>query len=273
MSTSSPRIALWNASGLRNLGDRLIDEVTRRHLQRRLPKSKCITFTPWPSDYCANRLRIDLDGHWSAEGRFDAIVIGGGALITGPPFADPSAQFFLLGPYPTRFKDRTPIIWSAMCADRYDGARQRPAWRSFIRVAADRVDLCTVRNRRTRRMLEACGVRKSIALVPDVAVLTDVPARPARRSRRLRVGVAVGAPFFPLESIMQFARDAAVNLDVVNRRVVRLANAAIERAAFDEDAYVQALVPLIRRLAADYSVVLFGFGAVYGDQTPIQKGR
>lgn len=256
-------MALWNASGLPNLGDRLIDEVTRRELGRRLPGAGFTTFTPWPDQRGMRRLRIDAKGRWVGEGRFDAIVVGGGALITGPPFSDPSAQFFLLGPYPRRFRDRTPIAWNAMCADRLSAVVESSAWRGYLRDAVARVGLCTVRNSRTRRLLEVCGVERPIAVVPDVAVLCDASVRIPRTRRHLAIGVAVGAPVFPDRTIRRFATHAMANRDLIDPRYVRLDPSAA--GSCDEAAYHEALAARLHPLARTHRLLVFGFGDMYGD--------
>src|ERR1700743_841276 len=98
------RIALWNASGLDNLGDRLLDYVNRCELGKRIPQAQFQTFTAWPS--ASTRLgKIGREGHWEGERQFDAIGIGGGALLIGPPFVHSSLQTYYLGPYPDRFRD------------------------------------------------------------------------------------------------------------------------------------------------------------------------
>src|SRR5690242_7155778 len=110
------RIALWNASGLDNLGDRMLDYVNRRELGRRFSDATFQTFSPWPS--ASTRLvSIDRHGRWEGEESFDAIVIGGGALLIGPPFVHPSLQTCYLGPYPDRFRDTCPVFWNAVCCD------------------------------------------------------------------------------------------------------------------------------------------------------------
>ena len=68
------RVAIWNASGLDNLGDRLLDHVAHRELSARLPGVDLATFTPWPGEYCGRRLIIDRNGLWTGHGAFHAIV-------------------------------------------------------------------------------------------------------------------------------------------------------------------------------------------------------
>src|ERR1051325_770120 len=100
------RVALWNASALPNPGDRLIDFVLRKELSDRINDVSFHTFSPWADG--RSNLSIGRDGLWDQhQGEFDAIVIGGGAIITGPPFYSPAEQFFLLGPYPEKFACRS----------------------------------------------------------------------------------------------------------------------------------------------------------------------
>jgi len=259
------RIALWNASGLRNIGDRLIDAVTRSQLASRIPGACFTTFTPWTSRHCRNRLRIEADGSWPGEGQFDAIVIGGGALITGPPFVDPSGQFFLLGPYPERFRDQCTIIWNAMCADRVTSISSRSDWGSFIKNSVSRVHICTVRNQETKRLLRECGVIEEISVVPDVATLVAAPGRRAsRKGRRMRLGIAIGRPHFPLRSINNFAASLRRNADLIRSDLSHVYDVP-ESASFNDSDYVATLLPAIISFAAKYECHVFGFGVMYGD--------
>lgn len=259
------RVALWNASGLENLGDRLIDEVTRRELRRRLPNVQLTTFTPWPSSYCTHRLHIDKHGLWPGHNDFDAIVIVGGALITGPPFFDPAGQFFLLGPYPERFQDDALVIWNAMCSDRQLLAPTKANWRAYVHEAVSRVDVLTVRNSSTADFLRSCDVQRHVEIVPDVAVLADAPRQvTAAKSSQLRIGYAPGRPVFPQTFLDEMGRMALLNMPSANPAVVEMSLWA-DMFPFEEDVYTDRLADSVRALLSLGELELFGFGAMYGD--------
>src|ERR1044072_5494043 len=192
------RIALWNGSGVDNIGDRLLDYVNRQELGRRLPTACFETFCPWPSATASDsirphRLRIDRQGHWDGEGSFDAIVIGGGGILLGPPFRHPGAQFFFLGPFPERFRDRCPVVWNAVSSEGIRATAPNSLWREFVQAAAERIKLRTVRNELTREFLTRCGITGSVSLVPDPVVLLATPAkRKSRPASTRRIGMAVG---------------------------------------------------------------------------------
>ena len=259
------RVALWNGSGLDNLGDRLIDLVTRRELTRRLPNAECETFTPWPGLYCNKRLTIDRDGHWAGEDKFHAIVIGGGSLITGPPFAEPGSQYFLLGPYPEKFRDRCPIIWSSICSNTQFLAPLRESWRHFICGAADRMTLRTVRNERTKLFLQDCGVTSTIEVVPDVAILATSPNASYFESvDRPIVAVTVGRPTFPTTFLEYMNECAKADFENINSDLVQLTNRN-EGEKFSDDVYADQVSEILRPLSRWFQLMIIGFGAMYGD--------
>jgi len=186
------RIALWNGSGLNNLGDRLLDYINRRELGRRLPSAIFHSFSPWPSS-SVPLVQIDDQGYWGNEQRFNAIVIGGGALLIGPPFVHPSLQTCYLGPYPERFRDVCPIIWNAVCSDGQFVPLLAEPWRAYVRSAAARLTYHSVRNQRTANLLTQCGVSDSISIVPDPVILLRSPGEKSRPRRvRRRIGIMLG---------------------------------------------------------------------------------
>src|SRR5438270_3390741 len=257
------RIALWNGSGLDNVGDQLINAVTRKQLQARIPEGRFQSFSPWPGSVTPQRLTIDKKGYWNAHGQFDAIVVGGGALIGGPPFLDPVNQFFLLGPYPERFQDPALIVWNAMCSDAQTLAPTEERWRKFVRTATERVSLLTVRNSRTCSFLRDCGVTKPIKVVPDVAVLAAEPWDRPQTKGKLRIGFAPGRPVFPENFLEKIAANAFSNLGSINPEVVRIVPYSPD-AGFDDHQYAASLANRLNEIP-DADFFLFGSDSMYGD--------
>lgn len=260
------RLALWNASGLDNLGDRLEDETARRELGRRLPGWTVTTYTPWPMIGNAGRLAIDREGRWPGCGEFDAIVIGGGALLTGPPFAEPGSQFFSLGPFPDRFTDEAPVFWNGVCCDGRRHDELDPAGRAYFRAAIERVGHLSVRNAQTRDFVAGVTARP-IDVVPDPAVLATQPRRRRRRPahrRRPLLGIAVARPVFPASFIGGMAAWSFMNLAHVNEAVVRMRPYA-DHVDFDDEAFARRYAAALRPIASGFDLVVFGFGAMYGD--------
>lgn len=264
MSNRHPRIALWNASGLENIGDQAIDQVTRRELSRRLPGAELTTFTPWPGSYCGNRLRIDEGGAWSGQGKFDAIVVGGGALLVGPPFRDPSSQFFLLGPNPAGFKDDCPILWNGVCSDSQHRAPSAQNWRDFMTSACDRVAYRAVRNARTRSFLEDCGVKGPIDVIPDICVAASEAAGDRRRSKRATIAVAAGRPVFPPRFLSKIRESAMANMGLCDPALIELRRYD-EAAAYSDEDFSGGLARGLAGLAAEGDLVVSAFGEMYGD--------
>jgi len=126
------------------------------------------------------------------EAPFDAIVIGGGALLLGPPFRDPSSQFFLLGPDPLSFKDSCPVLWNGVCSGSQYRAPSAPKWRRFMADACARVSYRAVRNEQTRNFLQDCGVEGRIDVIPDVCIAASQAGAVRRRSGRPVIAIAAG---------------------------------------------------------------------------------
>lgn len=260
------RIALWNGSGLDNLGDRLLDLVNRRELGARLPGTKFETFSPWPIP-ALPFVTIDGQGRWAGESTFDGIVIGGGALLIGPPFIHPTLQTCYLGPYPERFRDSCPVIWNAVCSDSQFVAPLSAPWRQYVQSAASRLTHRSVRNRRTAQMLEECGVTEAVHVVPDPVTLLDRPRSRPAGGRRRRVGLAVGASSTADDFLAHLTSDAGgldsnpgVRVDVPASELQDAARPV--RAA----AFLQQLADVFAPLEGRADLEVCAFGAVYGDR-------
>jgi polysaccharide pyruvyl transferase WcaK-like protein len=268
------RIALWNGSGLDNLGDQLIDHVNRIELGRRLGDSSFQTFAPWPCDGVP-LARIDSNGRWNGEGEFDAIVIGGGALLLGPPFVHPSLQTCYLGPYPERFRDRCPAIWNAVCFNaQFLPALQEP-WRSYVRTACQRLAYCSVRNAGSAELLAECEVSEPVIVVPD-PVIALRPPQPRRKHNcgRRRVGLAVGAvvqaeSFLARLGVADEGWDWNPQVQESMPRAIVAQNAARELA--QQQALFARIAEAVAPLRTTTNLEVCGFGGVYGDRQAASK--
>lgn len=213
-------IALWNASGIDSFGDRLLDFINRRELRKRIKNVIFDTYCPWPSKnapkgYKAKPLVVRSDGSWSGMGKYRAIVIGGGAVISGPPFAHPGSQAFFLGANPSLFKEEVPIAWNAVCADGQFVAGINSDFSKYVQMAVDRIGYCSVRNKRTAEFLKECNVTREVKIVPDPAILMkdgDSYKSDGNKPKRkkLKIGLVISRPVFPkpfLEEMERFAFD------------------------------------------------------------------
>ena len=264
------RIALWNGSGLDNHGDRLLDHVNRIELLKRIPSAEFETFCPWSAGSDCEDLWVDTNGRWCGEGFFDAIVIGGGALLMGPPFSHPGMQSFFLGPYPGRFRDDCFVSWNAVCAGSQFAAPLGESWKEYVRAAASRIDFVTVRNPRTSDFLVQCDVAEAPTVVPDPVVLIRQPrAQPARTARRPRIGLAVARSVFPKEFLQIMGDSAAAGLAAANPAVVRFP-ATLNPESYDDLHYAQQFGTLVRALLRAYEVEIAIIPNVYGDERPAE---
>jgi polysaccharide pyruvyl transferase WcaK-like protein len=266
------RIALWNGSSLDNLGDRLIDRVSRCELDKRLADASFETFSPWPSP-AVPPVRIDRDGRWSGERQFDAIVIGGGALLIGPPFVHPSLQTCFLGPYPDRFRDPSPIVWSAVASDGQPSASFAEPWRAYVRAACERLSYRSVRDRSTLDLLDSCGVADQISVVPDPVMLVSTPRpRDPRREGRRRIGFVPGmsghSEWF-MSQLEAPCDDASWNAEVCVR--LPKGKLSIEPALLAERlrTFVAGMSESTDHLRRRDDLEVCAFGPVYGDDATV----
>ena len=198
------RIALWNACALPNQGDRLIDHCMKREIRRRIPEADIVTYSPWKADN--TKLYIDFEGLWPGHRQFDAIIIGGGALLTGPPYMSPAEQFFMLGPYPERFQDTAPIHLFGICADT---TTLLPFGQSasYAGAFARRITTVNARNMHTADLISqfGCGTRTTIS--PDI-VFSLPSIRPTRyKEGPRRVAYLASQSAFP-ETTIRLMSDA-----------------------------------------------------------------
>jgi polysaccharide pyruvyl transferase WcaK-like protein len=193
------------------------------------------------------------------------MVIGGGALINGPPFREPTCQFFLTGPYPERFQDSATIVWNGICSDVQVLAPREERWRNFMQAAVSRVSLLSVRNSRTRDYLRACGITREIEIVPDVAVLASEPVDRPVLKRKPRVGIAPASLVFPNDFLSMMAKTALANAVSMNPEVVEFElEKRVTSRRFHDNGYTTELAARLNEIS-DIEWVAFGFGSMYGD--------
>lgn len=248
------RIGLLSASSIDNAGDVLVGYAARQALRAALPGCEVQAFAPvlphafWGHEFSRAR---GLDGDitpvppsgpldW-ADG-LDALVVGGGGLILSEAGFAP----FLLGD-PARWDGRVPAAWNGLCSQNTPShlAGLAPHY-AAVRACCERLRYVSVRNATTERFLRRCGYAGPIHVVPDPALLLDVPADPRE---------------------LHLAALAACGIDPARRRP--LIGVSVGGAVTDPHAagFFAELLPAIdaaaRELGAD--VVLFPFGQVYGD--------
>src|SRR5437879_3406891 len=97
------RVALWSGSSLNNVGDRLLAMVTELELARRLPDTGFEHFCPWSRTSNPKPLWVSESGDWPGSRMFNAVVVAGGGVFSGPPFRHSLMQVFCLGPNPSLF--------------------------------------------------------------------------------------------------------------------------------------------------------------------------
>jgi hypothetical protein len=262
------RIALWNASGLDNLGDRLIDRVCRGELARRLPDASFATFAPWLSREVP-LVSIDRDGRWTGERQFDAIVIGGGALLIGPPFIHPSLQTCYLGPYPERFRDPCPVVWNAVCCDGQFVSTLAAPWRGYVRAACSRLTYRSVRNRYTAEFLLDCEVKEPVDVVPDPVTLLQPPQSRDANRRPRRIGLALGLS----GSSERFISQLQAPTDPSEWNPAVCVRVPADHGAAKTAAAASRLQQLVNRIAAAVGaghsaeeIEVCAFGRIYGDR-------
>ncbi|MGN6110938.1 MAG: polysaccharide pyruvyl transferase family protein [Kofleriaceae bacterium] len=238
------RIGFLGAFSIANAGDAIVGYAGRQALRERVPGAEQVVFAPafphafW--DHAWDRERgIDAeivsvpatsDLGWARE--LDALVIGGGGILN----LDPSFRPFLLGD-PDRWDPARPAAWNGVCSQNqpwYAGAHAETY--EVVRRCCERLRYVAVRNRTTLAFVRRCGFEGEVHLIPDPALLLDVPPEVdevvdaaldeigADRDRLL-VGVSIGpsirdprtAPFFRdvLGSLAALSRDPAHRAQLV----------------------------------------------------------
>lgn len=182
-------IGLWGTYDVDNYGDVLFPRIAERELHRRLPDATLRFFSPFgverPIRFDGGRPAEPL-GRWS-EARLeqlaadlDCVVIGGGEIIHShyEHFTevystdveelrkrDPS-RFFLEALGPDRERG-CPVVWHAVGLP-FDPTDQEAV---RLRAALALRPYVAVRDELSKRRIQAAGVEREIAVVPDSAFL------------------------------------------------------------------------------------------------------
>jgi polysaccharide pyruvyl transferase WcaK-like protein len=194
---------LWGTFDVANLGDMLIPRITLGELVRRLPQASVRTFGPYgylrPTPWDAGEPAEPL-GAWTSDRaaemaeQLDCVVVGGGEIIhtrdalLAPHYgvvpaeveARRPSRFFIDGLGAELERD-VPFLWSAVGIP-FD----------FTPEEADRIcqvvssrPYVAVRDELSRRRLEAVGVERDIAVVPDSGLLMRRLFAPSVLEKRL----------------------------------------------------------------------------------------
>jgi polysaccharide pyruvyl transferase WcaK-like protein len=182
--TTSPVIAHIGALDLASYGDQLYPVVAAHELGRRLEGVQVVPFGPVGSSGPAGASSWAL-GHWSEHraaalaARATLMLCGGGEIVQGNgsiygPFyglaprdaADLAIDRWFLEVLGAAERE-CPVVWHAPgVPSEFD-----PATADRVRRALVQRALVAVRDERSRRLLEAAGVERDIAVVPDSALL------------------------------------------------------------------------------------------------------
>lgn len=243
------RIGHLGAYSIDNAGDVLVGYATRQALRALHPTLDIQTFSPnaphrfWGHVYSTVRgidtevvpIEPDSGLRWTAG--LDALVIGGGGLIS----SEPSFSSFLLeggdDPCPPAAWNSVGSLNEAWYLDEF-----APIY-DAVRTCARRLAYLSVRDRLTLAYLRRLGVTRDIAVVPDPAFLLQAPPDRDRELLR-RHGVD------PEAFVIGLSVGYSV-LDIRTRSFFKKLYACLEHLARASGARVQ--------------IVVFPFGTVYGD--------
>jgi polysaccharide pyruvyl transferase WcaK-like protein len=197
--TTSPVIAHIGAPDLASYGDQLYPLVAGHELARRLEGVQVVPFGPVGSSGPPGASSWAL-GHWSEHraaalaARATLTLCGGGEIVQGNgsiygPFyglarrdaVDLAMDRWFLEVLGAAERD-CPVVWHAPGVP----SELDPATADRVRRALVPRALVAVRDERSRRLLEAAGVERDIAVVPDSALLLPrvVPAAELDRWRK-----------------------------------------------------------------------------------------
>jgi hypothetical protein len=235
------RIGFLGAYSIDNAGDVLVGLATRRAVAARVACEEVVLAPDLPEPHFRHDFGVERGGgapirrvapgaatDWSDD--LDALVIGGGGILSLDPAFDPVLRW-----------GRPPAAWNAVGAQAAPWYVPALAERyAAVRAAATRLRYLSVRDRATARFLAGVGVEREIAVVPDPTIGLESPPAPTLRAE---AGIAPGRPVIGV-SVGSAIRD--------------------RRAA----GFFRALLAALRGLPAD--LLLFPFGGIYGDDISLE---
>ena len=244
------RIGFLGAYSIDNAGDQLLGYAARQVFRSRLPSAEQVLLAPafrgnlwrhaWDTergiDVPVERIAADDGVRW-AKG-LDAVVIGGGGIIR----LEPDFRPFQLGD-PEKWSRHVPAAWNAV------GAEATAVYLREHRADYERIAKCcrtlayvSVRNGVTARFLKRCGYAGDIHVVPDPALLLEVPAEDGGE---------------------RALRDAGVDTDNFVLGLSVGTSIRDPRSSFFYKDLFAALAKLLAKQAIE--VAIFPFGEIYGD--------
>ena len=177
------RIGFLGAYSIDNAGDQLLGYAVREAFRERLPGVKQTLYAPafrgdlWKHAWDAERglgvpiERVPADDSVRWAKGLDAVVVGGGGILR----LEPDFRPFQLGD-PKKWDRDVPAAWNAL------GAEATPAHLAAHQADYARVARCcetlsyvSVRNELTARFVRRCGFRGEVHVVPDPALLLELP--------------------------------------------------------------------------------------------------
>lgn len=197
------RIGFLGAFSIDNAGDAIVGYAGRLALRALLPDAEQVVYSPalphafWNHAWDESRgidapiveVPASTDMAWARE--LDALVIGGGGIIN----LDPAFRPFLLGD-PAAWRG-PPAVWNGVCSQNqpwYAGAHA-DAYAAVARCC-EQLRYVAVRNRTTRAFVRHCGYTGAIAMVPDPALLLELP--PASDELLVELGLPLDRPLVAL---------------------------------------------------------------------------
>ncbi|MEY9748895.1 hypothetical protein ABIF65_008269 [Bradyrhizobium japonicum] len=188
------KVAIWSGASLNNAGDRQLAAVTAAELRVRLPGAVFRHFCPWSHADDPIPLWIDERGRWPGSKKFDAVVVAGGGVFSGPPFQHPIMQIFCLGRHPSLFDPETVVAWHGVGAQErtpihyFDGAQVQ-----YLDEFLQRADYVAVRDDLSARKLRNIKATRILTIPDPVFSLPPAPQHPRYCGGRPRIALIPGS--------------------------------------------------------------------------------
>jgi polysaccharide pyruvyl transferase CsaB len=220
------RVLLSGYYGFGNLGDEALLEVIAEQMRRRFPSARLEVLSATPAATAAAH-RVSATQRWdwrevrAAIGRADVVLSGGGGLLQSATSLRSLLYYAGIVREAGRKRRKTMIFAQSIGPLDFLG-------RLIVRQFCGGVDRATVRDARSRRLLESLLPRTPIAQTADPVFLYDVPDSAVDLSVE---GLGTESGAYAVVSVRQVPsfRDGPA---IVARAVDRLAQRHNVRAAF-----------------------------------------